>query len=142
MYKLQQNSIKRLSDGASIPFADGNIDYEEYKQWLLEGNTPEPEFTAEELAVNTQNELIAHFKSLYLGVIYTKLKELDYDSLATVKLWTDDATFGTEAMRIINWYKAIIAKNYQLMTDVQRTTNPLPIPTDAEYLAMIEAIVF
>lgn len=50
MYKLQQNSIKRLSDGASIPFADGNIDYEEYKQWLLEGNTPEPEFTSEELA--------------------------------------------------------------------------------------------
>lgn len=49
MYKLQQNSVQRLSDGASIPFADGNIDYEEYKQWLLEGNTPEPEFTDAEI---------------------------------------------------------------------------------------------
>ncbi len=47
MYKLQNQSIKRLSDGASIPFADGNRDYEEYKQWLSEGNTPEPEFTKE-----------------------------------------------------------------------------------------------
>jgi hypothetical protein len=34
--------IKRLSDGACIPFADGNIDYEEYKLWLEEGNTPLP----------------------------------------------------------------------------------------------------
>lgn len=50
MYKLiGQNSVKRLADGAYIPFADGNIDYEEYKLWLSEGNTPEPEFTEEEL---------------------------------------------------------------------------------------------
>ena len=55
MYKLQNQSIKRLSDGASIPFADGNTDYEEYKQWLAEGNTPEPEFTAEELLLQEQS---------------------------------------------------------------------------------------
>ena len=51
MYKLiGQNSVKRLVDGACIPFADGNRDYEAYKLWLAEGNTPEPEFTEEELA--------------------------------------------------------------------------------------------
>ena len=49
MYKLQNNSIKRLSDGAIIPIANGNMDYEEYKQWLSEGNTHEPEYTEEEL---------------------------------------------------------------------------------------------
>jgi len=33
-YKLTvHNSVVRLSDGASIPFADGNADYEQYKQW-------------------------------------------------------------------------------------------------------------
>lgn len=50
MYKLiGQNSVKRLADGACIPFADGNRDYEEYKLWLADGNTPEPEYTEEEL---------------------------------------------------------------------------------------------
>ena len=50
MYKLNKNSVTRLADGASIPFADGNRDYEEYKQWLLDGGIPEPEFTEAELA--------------------------------------------------------------------------------------------
>ena len=51
MYKLiRQNAVKRLVDGACIPFVDGNRDYEDYKLWLEDGNIPEPEFTEEELA--------------------------------------------------------------------------------------------
>ena len=51
MYKLNgAKSVIRLQDNAYIPFAVGNKDYEEYKQWLAEGNEPEPEFTEEELA--------------------------------------------------------------------------------------------
>ena len=34
----------------SVPKADGNREYELIKQWIAEGNTPEPEFTEEELA--------------------------------------------------------------------------------------------
>ena len=30
------------SDGWTIPFDDGNADYQLYKTWLEEGNTPDP----------------------------------------------------------------------------------------------------
>ena len=36
------NAIIRVSDGSTIPFAEGNIDYQEYLKWLAEGNTPLP----------------------------------------------------------------------------------------------------
>ena len=32
-----------------VPKADGNREYELIKQWIAEGNIPEPEFTEEEL---------------------------------------------------------------------------------------------
>lgn len=33
MYKLNQNSITRLSDNACIPLAEGNTDYENFIKW-------------------------------------------------------------------------------------------------------------
>ena len=49
MYKLmkciltgQITGVKRLEDGAGIPFDEGNTDYQEYLKWLEEGNTPLP----------------------------------------------------------------------------------------------------
>lgn len=42
MYKfINSNCIRRISDGAIIPVADGNMDYEEVKQWIAQGNTVE-----------------------------------------------------------------------------------------------------
>lgn len=35
--------IRRSSDGASIPIAPGNRDYQEYLDWLDKGNTPQPD---------------------------------------------------------------------------------------------------
>ena len=87
------------------------------------------------LDAEAQVQAIAHYKGLYLGVVQDKLKSLDYDSLATVKLWEGDATFGAEATRILTWYKGIITKNYALLTAGVSLT-------DEEYLAEINSVVF
>jgi hypothetical protein len=49
MYKLikdtltgEVSTVQRLSDTAFIPFAPGNRDYQEYLEWLAQGNEPEP----------------------------------------------------------------------------------------------------
>ena len=37
---VRTNQIKRISDGAWIPFDEANTDYQEYLAWVAEGNTP------------------------------------------------------------------------------------------------------
>ena len=37
---IADHCIRRLSDGAVIPFDEENYDYILYKRWLDEGNTP------------------------------------------------------------------------------------------------------
>ena len=106
--------------------ADGNP----YKYYNQDG-TPDTARVDSEATTT----MIAHYKSLYTGIVNAKLKELDYDSLATVKLWEGDATFGVEASRILTWYKSIISKNYELL-------NAGVLLTDAEYLAEINAVQF
>jgi hypothetical protein len=36
------NGVKRLSDGAVIPFAPDNTDYQSYLKWVAEGGQPLP----------------------------------------------------------------------------------------------------
>lgn len=42
MYKLTNGNIILRSDGASIPLAVDNLDYQNYQRWLAQGNTPTP----------------------------------------------------------------------------------------------------
>ena len=41
-FKLIENGVIRLNDGAHIPNNPSNRDWQEYQDWLAEGNTPLP----------------------------------------------------------------------------------------------------
>ena len=53
--KIQQNGYL-LNGTMNVPKADGNKEYELIKEWIAEGNTPEPEFTEEELQAKAEAE--------------------------------------------------------------------------------------
>lgn len=71
-----------LNGTMSVPKADGNIEYELIKHWLEEGNTPEPEFTEEELLTQKQNEFRAERDKLLVeaDIEINKLVDLGLDS--------------------------------------------------------------
>lgn len=64
---MKIDSVKIKGDGylvngvSFVPKADGNIEYEEVKKWLSK-NTPDPEFTQEELNEINKAELLAKLK--------------------------------------------------------------------------------
>ena len=41
MGDVYSNLILRKEDNAFIPFDEANTDYQEYLEWVAEGNTPE-----------------------------------------------------------------------------------------------------
>ena len=63
--------------------APGNREYELIKQWLSEGNTPEPEFTDEELRTKFENEFRQNRDSLLLTVVDHYQKPLVWEGLTT-----------------------------------------------------------
>ena len=39
---VRTDQIRRISDGAWIPFDEENKDYQDYLAWVAEGNTADP----------------------------------------------------------------------------------------------------
>ena len=69
-----------LNGTMHVPKADGNIEYELIKVWLAEGNTPEPEFTEDEL----EAQRIQAIKSKAAELINSKYP--DYKQLNIIRV--------------------------------------------------------
>ena len=74
-----------LNGTMSVPKADGNKEYELIKQWLAEGNTPEPEFTEEELTAREQAKL-KQAKAQALTQIVVEVEDMSFDGNETARL--------------------------------------------------------
>ena len=99
MYKIiNKDKIKNTASGAVFHQIDTLPEYEEYKLWLAEGNTPAPEFSASEILVNAKTLKINELKtasSESLGVGFTCSNNIkidaDYSSVGFLKAVYDRA---------------------------------------------------
>ena len=68
-----------LNGTMNVPKADGNREYELIKQWLKD-NTPEPEFTEEELAQQAKDKQISEAKAYLSSTDYKFTADYDKDT--------------------------------------------------------------
>ena len=83
-----------LNNTMSVPKADGNREYELIKQWLAEGNTPEPEFTEAELAQQVIKAKVQEAKQYLQATdhkFYNGYKPKEGEDLATIEAKRDEA---------------------------------------------------
>ena len=87
MYKLTNSTgIIRLSDNASIPADEANTDWQQYQQWIAEGNMPEP---ADPLPPAPPKQLTSlEFLDLFTEAEQVAVATAAMQS-AQVKLWYD-----------------------------------------------------
>ncbi len=96
-----------LNGTMSVPEADGNKEYELIKQWLSEGNVPEPEFTKEELQITSINKQIQEAKT-YLASTAWYVERLNDPSSGKV-IPEEVLTKRAEAREVINTLEAELA---------------------------------
>ena len=84
--------------------APGNKEYELIKQWLAEGNEPEPEFTEEELQITSINKQIQEAK-IYLADTAWYVERLNDPSSGKV-IPEEVLTKRAEARELINTLEA------------------------------------
>ena len=101
-----------VNDEMSVPKADGNRHYELVKEWLLT-NTPESEFTAEELEEERISQIKAKASELILAK-YSIIWQLnhprtdvtyasDYAYIDNIRDISNEAEANGTALEDINW---------------------------------------
>jgi hypothetical protein len=90
--KIQSNGWL-LNGNMSVPDAAGNKEREAILKWISEGNTPEPEFTEEELAANEKAKAVADAKSILASTDWIMAK---YTDLVVVQKLMTDTDFNTK----------------------------------------------
>lgn len=118
---LNTSAILR-SDGACIPFAPANTDYQQYLAWLAEGNTPLPPTPPtpadiETDCVNgTQNRLD------------TFAQTRNYDGILSACTYASDPIqrFAVEGQYCVDARGQTWAKLYEIFAEVEAGLRPMP----------------
>lgn len=138
--KLFNNGLSVVGtreDGATVSYS---IEAEEYKQWLVDGGIPEPEFTEVELLANA----IAHFEAVTTAYIEGKVKAYN---IANGLAFANIDAFPKYAINTASQHHAV-ANQFIVYADhvwgavrVYQATLTA-IPTDVDFKAVLDGVVF
>ena len=112
-----------LNGTMSVPMADGNREYELIKLWIAEGNTPEPEYTEQELIERNKQMLITAVQNM----LDNAAKAKGYDSILSACSYAAYPNpFQAEGQEFVAWRGAVWAKCYEILAEVEAGTRPAP----------------
>ena len=83
-----------LNGNMSVPQVNGNREYELIKEWLAQGNVPEPEFTEAELAKQEINAKVQEAKDYLISTdhkFYLGYKPKEGEDLVAIEAKRDEA---------------------------------------------------
>lgn len=105
-YKLSGDGVQDIETGAIIPNDLGNRDWQEYLEWFAEGNTPDPQFTQEELDQQALvNEIISLRNDLKNALVWEFRMILTLWDIGVSKgIWSaTDVTDEVLKQKVIEW---------------------------------------
>ncbi len=90
MYQETEDGIMRLDDRAFIPIAPQNWDYQDYLQWLEEGNKPLPApVSLSEVAITNGNARQARLHQQNITAFNNRLAALENVVGVKQAVWND-----------------------------------------------------
>lgn len=78
MYKLNEYGVVKLDDNIFIPADPSNRHYQEYLEWVEQGNIPESEFTLDELKTKKIEEMRKKCEETATSGIVSNILGVDY----------------------------------------------------------------
>ncbi len=129
--KLQDNGYL-VNGNIFVPDAPGNSDYQTIQEWLALGNTPTPEFTAEELLAKTKQELTSAIQQHLDSTAQSK----GYDNIISACSYASHVNqFQQEAIIFLQWRSDCWATAINILNGVQAGTRE--IPTVEELISLL-----
>ena len=133
------NSYSAIIDGVELHnIKEDSRFYEAIQEWIEAGNTPDPEFTVEEIAAQKMKAI----ESAIQQELDNAAKVEGYDSIHTAVTYADEsavAQFQADGQSFRAWRSNVWAYAYATLADYQ--AGNIPEPTIEEIIAGIPARV-
>lgn len=123
MYKLTKTtSIIRLADNALIPVDSRNVDFQEYENWLAEGNTPQP------IDAETVEQVQARITQQVQELLDNFAKTRNYDNCLSACSYvaSTNEKFKNEALYCIESRDQTWLKCAEILNDALAGNRPMP----------------